>query len=149
MKCSKRKESEDSWRNMENEKVWVEVDNEESESYWKYTCIDCYVKDTGLSREKAFANLKSQRPDNTKRKARIENITNARKKVQENFPMLTDKQEVRILVRSTFVNEVFAPFAKIIELKIRHEEMNSGLFDEYEKLISMMKVCTSAEESMV
>ena len=138
MKCSKCKETEDAWRNMKNEKVWVEVENEEPEYYWKYNCIDCHMKDTGLSREKAIADLKSQRPDNVKRKARIENFTNARKKVQENFPMLTDKQEVRILVRSSFVNEVFAPFAKIIELNVRHMEMNSGLFDEYEKLISMM-----------
>ena len=147
--CSKCKETEDSWRNMKNEKVWVEVENEEPEYYWKYTCIGCHMKDTGLPREQAIANLKSQRPDNVKRKARIENFTNARKKVQENFPMLNDKQEVRMLVRSTFVNEVFAPFAKIIELKVRHEEMKSGLFDEYEKLISMMKICKSAEESKV
>lgn len=149
VKCSKCKETEDSWRNMKNEKVWVEVDNEESEYYWKYTCIDCHAKETGLSREHAIADLKSQRPDNIKRKARIQEFNNARKRVQENFPLMTDKKEVRVFTRSTFVNDVFASFAKIIELKVRHMDRNTELWDEYERLVSIMKLCKSAEESKV
>ena len=146
VKCSKCHENEDSWRNMKSEKVWIDNGGEESDMYWKYTCIECHMKDTGMTREQAIADLKSQRPDNVKRKARIIEFTNARKKVQENFPMMSSKQEVRVLTRQSF-SEMFAPFVKIIELKIRHMEMNSGLWEEYEKLVSLMKVCTSAEES--
>ena len=146
VKCSNEKcQKEDSWRNMKNEKVWI--DNDEV-MYWKYTCVECHMKDTGMTHSQAVADLRNSRPDNLKRKFRVEAFTNARARVQENFPTMTNKQEVRTLTRKTFV-EMFEPFAKIFELKIRHMEMNKGLWEEYELLVSMMKVCTSAVESEV
>lgn len=95
-KCWKKKEP---WRNMKNEKVWVD-----EELYWKYTCVHCHMKETGLSHEKALADLKSRQPFNIKRKARARVFSDAMKQVLDEFPG-ADKSEVRTIIRRSMQDQ--------------------------------------------
>ena len=95
-KCRKRKEA---WRNMKSEKVWVD-----EEPYWKYTCVHCHMKETGLSHEKALADLKSRQPFNIKRKARAGVFSKAMNQVLDEFPG-ADKNEVRTIIKRSFQDQ--------------------------------------------
>ena len=44
------------------------------------------------------------------------------------------------------INIAIGSIVKLIELKVRHMEMNQELWGEFEKLYSMMNVCQSADE---
>ena len=141
--CSECRQLKDVWRNMLNVRFW----QNEEESYWMRTCVECHMVNTGMTHGQAMADIKSRRPDNQNRKDRIAAYTHAMKVVQENFPMMDDKQELRTVTRMSFKTEVFASFAKLIERKVRHMETNKELWEEYEKLVGMMKGCKFAHET--
>ncbi len=109
VKCSKCWDNEASWRKMKNEKVWVD-----EELYWKYTCVHCYMKGTGLSYENAMAHM-TQRSNSSiininNRKARMRAFANAKKQVQDEFPTLANRSELRRITHNAFVGKVFAPW---------------------------------------
>ena len=148
VKCSTPNcQKEDSWRNMKNDKILANDDD--GEWYWLYTCVECHMKKKNMTRGEAVTDIKKTRGDNVKRKARIEEFTQAKKQVLQTHPMMTDKQEVRMLTRMTLVTEVFAPLAKLIELKCRHMNQNKELWEQYEKLLELVGVCKTADESKV
>ena len=145
VKCSWCRKAEYGWRDMKNDKIWVD----DEMMYWLRTCVECCMQAQGISRGEAVAQIKSRRGDNVNRKARIQAFTEARKEVLQNFTMMTNKREIRSLTRMTFEEDLFAPLAKLKELKVRHVDMHKEMWEECEKLIPLMKKCESAEESKI
>ena len=143
VKCSWCRKAEYCWRDMKNDKIWAD----EETMYWLRTCVECYMQQLGISHGEAVAKIKNMRGDNVNRKARIQAFTKARKEVLQNFTLMTDKREIRTLTRMTFVEDLFAPLAKLIELKVRHMDTNKELWEEYEKLLELVEACKTADES--
>lgn len=110
VKCSKCWDNEDSWRKMKNEKVWVD-----KELYWRYTCVHCYMVETGLSYENAMAHLRYNNNNSisiNNRKERMKAFANAKKQVRDKFHKLSEK-EIRRITHNSFYRGVFAPWRMI------------------------------------
>ena len=144
-------ETKEHWKQMLNKKrVYFKaeyVEDGEDKVTWTRTCWKCVMKSEGLDTEgEARSFIITESPGYQKRKRRAEGHKAGNEKVKEQFPLITNYKELRILTRDEMEGELLSPIFTFLVLKSRQRGEHAIVMEDYAAKVESLKSATSREQ---